>query len=146
MLSLKEAAQSVGMGKPGILKAIQKGRISAKKNELGEWEIDPAELYRVYRPVAQFVVPKEQSEQQEPQDIPQEMAKTSNEDTALREKVQILQEMVDYLKTKLDEEGEERRAQASELRRTQAQLTALLTDQRATPPEALPRRRWFAWG
>ncbi|MCZ0211813.1 hypothetical protein OZK63_41365, partial [Streptomyces sp. UMAF16] len=33
--------------------AIQKGRISAKKNELGQWEIDPAELHRVYRPVDQ---------------------------------------------------------------------------------------------
>ncbi|HRW57963.1 MAG TPA: hypothetical protein P5185_09415, partial [Oscillospiraceae bacterium] len=48
MYSLKEAATQTGRGKPAILKAIQKGRISAKKNELGEWQIDPAELHRVY--------------------------------------------------------------------------------------------------
>ncbi len=29
MYSLKEAAEAVGVGKPAILKAIQKGRISA---------------------------------------------------------------------------------------------------------------------
>ena len=52
LCSLKEAAESCGRGKPAILKAIQKGTISAKKNPLGEWEIDPAELHRVYKPVA----------------------------------------------------------------------------------------------
>src|SRR3954452_13389600 len=38
------------MGKPAILKAIQKGRISAKKDDHGQWWIDPAELHRVYPP------------------------------------------------------------------------------------------------
>src|SRR3954447_1753122 len=38
------------MGKPAILKAIQKGRISAKKDGHGQWWIDPAELHRVYPP------------------------------------------------------------------------------------------------
>lgn len=37
--SLKEAAIAAGRGKPAILKAIQKGVISAVKNELGQWEI-----------------------------------------------------------------------------------------------------------
>lgn len=48
--SLKEAAESVGMGKPAILKAIQKGKISATKDEHGQWMIEPAELHRVYQP------------------------------------------------------------------------------------------------
>src|SRR5215210_5764586 len=48
--SLKEAAEAVGMGKPGILKAIQKGKISAKKDVHGQWSIDPSELHRVYPP------------------------------------------------------------------------------------------------
>lgn len=50
MYSLKEAADAVGMGKPGILKAIQKGKISARKDEHGQWWIEPAELHRVYPP------------------------------------------------------------------------------------------------
>src|SRR5215207_2896706 len=52
MYTLKEAAEAVGMGKPAILKAIQKGRISAKKDDHGQWWIDPAELHRVYPPSA----------------------------------------------------------------------------------------------
>jgi hypothetical protein len=52
VLSLKEAAEAVGMGKPAILKAIQKGKISAKKDAHGQWWLDPAELHRVYPPVS----------------------------------------------------------------------------------------------
>jgi hypothetical protein len=51
--SLAEAAEAVGRGKPALIKAIQKGRISARKNEKGEWFIDPSELHRVYPPVKQ---------------------------------------------------------------------------------------------
>src|SRR3954451_620233 len=50
--SLKQAADATGRTKPSVLRAIQTGKISARKNEMGEWEIDPAELHRVYPPVA----------------------------------------------------------------------------------------------
>src|SRR3954451_24357338 len=53
--SLKQAAEATGRTKPTILRAIQTGKISAKKNEIGEWEIEPAELHRVYTPVAEGV-------------------------------------------------------------------------------------------
>jgi hypothetical protein len=46
--SLLEAARAVGRSKAAILKAIKSGRISAGKDALGQWEIDPAELHRVY--------------------------------------------------------------------------------------------------
>ena len=49
-LSAKEAAEAVGISKHGIIKAINRGRISAAKGKNGEWEIDPAELFRVYEP------------------------------------------------------------------------------------------------
>ena len=51
--SLREAAGAVGKGKPAVLKAIQSGKISAKKDEHGEWQIEPAELHRVYPPVSE---------------------------------------------------------------------------------------------
>lgn len=51
MLTLTEAAKSTGLTRPGLLKAIQTGRLSASKNDLGQWQIDPAELFRVYEPV-----------------------------------------------------------------------------------------------
>ena len=53
--SLKQAADATGRTKPTLLRAIQTGKISAKKTETGEWEIDPAELHRIYPPVTQGV-------------------------------------------------------------------------------------------
>lgn len=58
MYSLKEAAEAVGVGKPALLKAIQKGRISAVKNDIGQWIINPSELYRVYKPVSRKHFPQ----------------------------------------------------------------------------------------
>ena len=50
-LSLRTAGAAVGLNKTTILRAIQKGTISAKKNVNNEWIIEPAELFRVYRPI-----------------------------------------------------------------------------------------------
>lgn len=51
MLSTGEAAAAVGMTKQGILAAIHKGRLSATRNDSGQFTIDPAELFRVYDPI-----------------------------------------------------------------------------------------------
>lgn len=48
--TLGQAAKATGMNKMTISRAIGAGRISAVKNEKGEYSIDPAELYRVYPP------------------------------------------------------------------------------------------------
>ena len=153
MLSLKEAAEAVGLGKPAVLKAIQKGRISAKKNELGEWEIDPAELHRVYKPVSRETLPKKPSERQELDTTPQETVLLQRDLHHATEKIAALQadlererttatDTIDDLRRRLDAEGEERR-------RTQAQLTALLTDQRERTQQAASapasKRKWFSW-
>jgi hypothetical protein len=49
-LTLGQAAKEVGISKPSLSVAIKKGRLSAYKNENGTYEIDPAELFRVYPP------------------------------------------------------------------------------------------------
>ncbi len=51
-LTLGQAAKEVGISKPSLSAAIKKGRVSAKKNDSGTYEIDPAELFRVYPPRA----------------------------------------------------------------------------------------------
>jgi hypothetical protein len=51
-LNLVEAGKLVGLGKSAVLRAIRNGRISASRNEAGGWCIEPAELTRVYPPVA----------------------------------------------------------------------------------------------
>ena len=48
--TLGQAAKAVGMSKGTIAFAIKKGRISAQKDDFGQWSIDPAELHRVYQP------------------------------------------------------------------------------------------------
>ena len=50
--TLGTAATATGLNKSTVLRAIQNGKISAAKDEHGQWCIDPAELHRVYRPVA----------------------------------------------------------------------------------------------
>lgn len=46
--SLGEAAKEVGKSKTTLTRAIKSGRLSAHRREDGSYQIDPAELFRVY--------------------------------------------------------------------------------------------------
>lgn len=61
MLSLREAAQLCGRGKSTIQAAIKAGKLSAGRNEQGGYEIDPAELHRVF----EFAVSSDRTEDTE---------------------------------------------------------------------------------
>ncbi len=52
MHTLATAAKATGLNKSTVLRAIKAGKVSATKDEHGEWQIDPSELHRVYPPVA----------------------------------------------------------------------------------------------
>jgi len=47
-LTLGQAAKECGKQKSTILDAIRNGRLSAGKDDKNQWQIDPAELFRVY--------------------------------------------------------------------------------------------------
>jgi excisionase family DNA binding protein len=118
--SVRQAAEATGKTKPTILRAIQKGKISAKKDEHGEWEIDPAELHRVYEPVPAGTD-----------------THTDANETADSREIELLREMladkdrqIEGLNRRLESVDEERRT-------TLRQLTALLTDQRAKSPDVI---------
>jgi hypothetical protein len=51
MYTIATAAAAVGRNKTAILRAIKAGKISVEKDENGEWQIDPADLHRVYPPL-----------------------------------------------------------------------------------------------
>jgi hypothetical protein len=51
VLSSTKAAKAVGMSKTSILRSIKTGRISAGRDELGQWAIEPCELHRGYPPL-----------------------------------------------------------------------------------------------
>jgi hypothetical protein len=46
------AAAACGVNKSTALRAIKSGKVSGAKDENGEWHVEPAELHRVYPPVA----------------------------------------------------------------------------------------------
>ena len=46
--SLSQAAEAVGMNRSSILRAIKAGKVSATRDEYDQWQIEPAELHRVY--------------------------------------------------------------------------------------------------
>ena len=48
LLTLGQASDECGKHKSTILDAIRKGRLSAKRDDKNQWQIDPAELFRVY--------------------------------------------------------------------------------------------------
>ena len=87
-LSLTQAAKEVGKSKPTISKAIKTGRLSAKKVGNG-YEIDPAELFRVY--------PKETKK------LPQESKKKLPEITLLELENRMLKEQLDREKDTVED-------------------------------------------
>lgn len=129
MLTAKQAADHTGKSKAAILKAIKTGRLSASKDDLGEWQIDPAELFRVYQSA-----PTE-NDNSAPAYTPEHTG-VAVELAVMREKLATFEQerqrerqqheaTIDDLRRRLDAEAEERR-----------KLTALLTDQRK--PEPVP--------
>ena len=48
--TLGQAAKATGKSKSTIQASIKKGRISASQDDFGQYQIDPAELHRVYPP------------------------------------------------------------------------------------------------
>jgi hypothetical protein len=51
LYNLSTAAAATGASKSTIFRSIKAGRLSAQRNETGGWEIDPAELHRVFPPL-----------------------------------------------------------------------------------------------
>jgi hypothetical protein len=51
-MGLSEAAAATGVNRSTIYRAWKAGRVSATRTEIGQIEIEPAELFRVFPPVA----------------------------------------------------------------------------------------------
>lgn len=122
--SLKQSAEATGKSKPTVLRALQSGRLSGKKDDNGEWQIDPAELHRVFPPVQNTDTRND--------------TKSSNEIGALQRELEILRD-----ERRRDHELiEDLRHDREDLRKDRdhwrQQATALLTDQREKVVEEKP--------
>ena len=102
MLTLTESSKETGLTRSAIFKAIKSGRLSANKNDKGEFLIDPAELFRVYKPVNKEILPSEQLETHK------ETMETAELSIMKRLLTQVESER-DDLRRRLDEESAERR-------------------------------------
>ena len=118
-MTLNQAAKAAGKAKGTILKAIKEGNLSAPKDERGRYEIDPAELHRVFSLTSpdQSEKPKMTTPNDHENRI--EIERLRAELKAAHTLTENMAETVADLRERLNREGEERR-----------QLTAMLTDQR----------------
>ena len=96
MLSLKDAAETVGMTKPALFKAIKSGRLSATRDDKGQYQIDPAELFRVYPP------PKTEPVTRNPESLQLEIDGLRREIQQRDERFNDMRTQVDDLKTDRD--------------------------------------------
>lgn len=139
-MTLSEAAKWAGKGRPAIFKAIQKGKISARKNEAGEWQIDPSELARVYQPVSrEHIQENTKAIECSTSDIEQAIAGKDRE-------LALMREMLNAAREETADARRERDRWEAEAGKWQVQAenqTRLLTHQVAqeTPIATAPVRR-----
>lgn len=130
-LSLGQAAKETGKSKSVISNAIKTGRLSASKGDKNQWQIDPAELFRVFPP-------------QNAKNGSEERDRTPENDLENRLLIQEIGHLKDQLgremeisrdlSRRLDQEFEERQ-----------RLTALLTDQRSQEDKAKDKEARTGW-
>ncbi len=129
--TLGQAAKATGKQKSTILDSIRKGRISAAKDDFGRYQIDPAELHRVYPPNASSVHAEREA-----------TATNTYKNTLLEEKIRFLEREVarfERLENDLRTDRDHWREEAQQVRR-------VLTDQSAkSTPSRPPWLWWWPW-
>jgi hypothetical protein len=127
--TLGQAAKAAGRTKATLQEAIKKGQFSAKKDELGRYQIDPAELHRVYPLVR---LPDGQQPHEPDTANPLPAPDPSAEIRHLNDKIEWLERLCRQI------EGER-----DGLREQNARLVALLPAPKPQP--APPHRPWWLW-
>ena len=121
--TLGQAAKATGKSKATIAKAIASSRISATKNEDGTYDIDPAELHRLY-PIKKT--------------IPNESLHLLTPDQTVEiERLKATVEGLERLCRQIEGERDS-------LREQNVRLTALLPP--PVPPVTTPKARWWHFG
>jgi hypothetical protein len=129
--TLGEAARATGISKTSLRRALDAGRISGNRDELGRWQIEPAELHRVYPPASTLPTPA-------PEAVP---GPEPGHVSALEREVALLRELLDRERAAgeaaLAREREINRDLAAERDSWREQATRLL------PPQQRPW--WRFW-
>ena len=121
--TLGTAAKATGKAKSTILRAVKSGKISATKKHDGSYELEPAELHRVFPPNSAQQAPSNDTQPHEEQDETLRFRLEIIEAERQRERDQM-QATIDDLRARLD--------------RSEDRITALI----AAPQRS---RRWWPW-
>lgn len=119
--SLSDAAKATGKNRTTIQRAIKSGKISASKNENGTYEIEPAELHRIFPAIAQH---RAQQSKETGSNSPQRADAISE---TLRIRLEMLEKERDRERAQLEETITDLREDRDKWRQ---QATALLEDHR----------------
>ena len=129
-LSLRQAATAASVSKSTILRAIQTGRLSATRLETGGYDIDPAELFRVY--------PAPMRTAEMGQDAPSETAGATHA-TPVAHELQIRMAQLEAELSALKELNAELRTDRDPWHDQASRLTCALPAPQSTPE----RRGWW---
>ena len=136
--TLGQAAKAVGMSKTSILRSIKAGRISAGRDEFGQWAIEPCELHRIYPPL---------TDENDTGNGTGERAVTGG-DAALVEanaRASLLEQRISDLRTIFDDmrgQRDDLREQRDAWQRQAEASQRALTDQRE---KAATVQSWWGW-
>jgi hypothetical protein len=128
MLTLSEAASATGVNRSTLFRAYKSGRMSATRTEAGAIEVDPSELFRVFKPVAAETLQTAEAHPHAQPAVADDNALRAN---ALEVEVKLLREMLDAMR-------DDRDAWRDQAGKITAALPPL-------PAPELPRQRWFGW-
>ena len=128
MLSMKEAADRVGVSKSAIQQRIKNGSLSATRNSKGYYQIDESELLRVYPSLMVSKV----DEMDTAKYIEKTEEKNSIHDAVLFEKDATIARLLSEIEERKSEIGEWKRRHdkmQEQKQEVQDRLNNLLTDQ-----------------
>jgi hypothetical protein len=138
-MTLNQAAREAGKSKATILDAIRGGRLSAPKDDLGRYQIDPAELFRVWPPTGNLPADETETDRELP---PADHPRPDIETALLRQQVQFLERIIHGVERERDDlRGE--RERLLKVIEEQAGTVKLLTHQPAPKGKATYYWWWF---
>lgn len=138
VFTLNQASKACDKSKSAILNAIRTGRLSATRNELGRWEIQPCELFRVYpSTTVDYQVESGRAEHHLPLNdqtstihLLEKIARYEEQLKGVDRLLKQVESERDDLRARLDEESSERRRLSQMLITHQTDIESTKNDQK----------------
>ncbi len=109
MLTMGQAAKEAGTSKATLSRAIATGRLSATRNDKGGWDIQPAELFRVFpRNTVTGSGNSDVKQTATPSQAPFATLETAIENASLKAEIEGLRAMVQQLRDNADDLKQQR--------------------------------------